>query len=324
MKILITGGAGFIGSHLAGHLLDQGEEVLVIDDLSTGSFQNIELFKENKKYRFVIDTILNEQSLDRLVAESDLVIHLAAAVGVQMIVDQPVHVIETNVRGTEIVLKIANKYRRKVLIASTSEVYGKSSQLPFSEDQDLLLGPTTKHRWAYACSKAIDEFAALAHYKEHGLPIIIVRLFNTIGPRQTGRYGMVVPRFIKQALANEPITVYGTGEQSRCFTDVADVIWAIHALMQKTDAVGQVFNIGSDAEITINSLAKLVKELTKSKSKINHLSYDDAYEQGFEDMMRRVPDISKIRKLIGFKPQLNLEQLIQKIIVAQRQEEILQ
>ncbi|MFH1387064.1 MAG: GDP-mannose 4,6-dehydratase [bacterium] len=314
MKILITGGAGFIGSHLAGYFLNKEAEVTVIDDLSTGDFKNIELYRNNKKYRFVVDDILNEQILDRLIAENEVVIHLAAAVGVKMIVDEPVRVIRANVQGTEVVLKIANRYKRKILITSTSEVYGKSSALPFTEESDLVLGPTSKQRWAYACSKAIDEFSALAYYKEYNLPVIIVRLFNVIGPRQTGRYGMVVPRFIEQALASKPLTVYGTGEQSRCFMDVGDLLEALHNLIHKKEAVGQVFNLGSEREITINELARLVKHTAKSKSEIETIPYEKAYEKGFEDMLRRVPDISKSKKLIGFEPKISLEQSIQNII----------
>ena len=319
MKILITGGAGFIGSNLAGFLLNKDIEITVIDDLSTGNLRHIEMYKNNRNYHFVIDTILNEQVLDRLISENDMVIHLAAAVGVRLIVDNPVHVIEANVRGMEVVLKIANRYRRKVLIASSSEVYGKNSQIPFREDSsDLVLGPTHKHRWAYACSKAIDEFSALAYHKEYSLPVIIVRLFNTIGARQTGRYGMVVPRFIEQAVTNKPITVYGTGEQSRCFTDVRDVIEALYNLVVRDEAVGQVFNVGSEREIAINELAKLVKRETGSNSEIVHVPYAEAYEEGFEDMLRRVPDISKIRNLIGFEPKISLEETMQDIMKVER------
>jgi len=314
MRILITGGAGFIGSHLSGLLLEQENEVTVIDDLSTGSFKHIERYRDNKKYHFVIDTVLNEQVMDRLVSENEIVIHLAAAVGVKLIVDDPVHVIEANVRGTETVLKTANRYRRKILIASTSEVYGKNSNLPFHEDHDLVMGPTSKHRWIYACSKAIDEFSALAYHRKYHLPVVVVRFFFFFCPRQTGRYGMVVPRFIEQALAGEPITVYGSGEQSRCFTDVRDVINGLLGLLNCREAEGKVFNIGSTREISINALAQLVKDITGSSSIIQHISYDQAYDDGFEDMMKRIPDISRIRNLVGFQPKVSLEQTIKDII----------
>jgi UDP-glucose 4-epimerase len=313
-RSLITGGAGFIGSHLAEELLRRGEEVYIIDDLSTGSIDNVRHLKDSPKFHYKIDTVKNEPLLAELVDACDTIYHLAAAVGVKLIVESPVNTIETNVHGTEVVLKLANKKKKKVLIASTSEVYGKSTDFPFREDADLVLGPTTKGRWSYACSKAIDEFLAIAYWHEKRLPVVIVRLFNTVGPRQTGRYGMVVPTFVKQALLGHPITVYGDGTQSRSFTYVGDVVNALIELAGHPQAVGQVFNIGSGKEITINQLAQLVKKITRSESEIVHIPYDEAYEQGFEDTCRRVPDISKVRDLTGFQPTLDLPEILQKVI----------
>jgi len=319
MRVLITGGAGFVGSHLAEALLDRGDEVYALDNLSTGSIDNISHLKSHPKFHYTIDTVTNEPVLAELIDRCDIVVHLAAAVGVKLIVEQPVHTIETNVHGTEVVLKHANKKKKLVVIASTSEVYGKSAKVPFSEGDDLVLGPTSKHRWAYACSKMIDEFLALAYWKERKLPVIIVRLFNTVGPRQTGQYGMVVPSFVRQAMANEPITVFGDGTQSRSFTYVGDVVKAMVALIDEPRAVGQVFNIGNGAEISIGDLAAKIKEMTASKSPIVKIPYDQAYEAGFEDMPRRVPDISKIRALIGYEPKLALDEIIQRVIEHVRQ-----
>jgi UDP-glucose 4-epimerase len=314
MKVLITGGAGFIGSHLAEALLKRDDEVFVIDDLSTGSIENIEPLKSHPQFHYAVDTIMNEPVLAELVDRADVIFHLAAAVGVKLIVESPVNTIETNVHGTETVLKLANKKRKKVLVASTSEVYGKSTQFPFREGSDLVMGATNKGRWSYACSKAIDEFLALAYYKEKKLPVVIVRLFNTVGPRQTGQYGMVIPNFVKQALAGRPITVFGDGSQSRCFTDVSDVVGALIDLSENPKAVGEVFNIGSDHEITILDLATKIKELTSSASEIVFVPYDQAYEEGFEDMQRRVPDVSKLRDLTGYRPAHTLEQTLDRVI----------
>ena len=314
MRVLITGGAGFVGSHLSEALLDRGDEVYVLDDLSTGSIDNISHLKTNPKFHYTIDTVTNEPLLAELIDRCDTVVHLAAAVGVKLIVESPVRTIETNVHGTEVVLKVANKKKKKVLIASTSEVYGKSAKVPFSEDDDLVMGPTSKHRWAYACSKMIDEFLALAYFKERKLPVIIVRLFNTVGPRQTGQYGMVVPNFVRQALANEPITVFGDGTQQRSFTYVGDVVRAMVALIDEPKAIGQVFNIGNGKEISIEGLAIQIKKMTGSTSPIVKIPYDQAYESGFEDMPRRVPDISKIRALVGYEPKVQLDETLTRVI----------
>jgi len=319
MRVLITGGAGFVGSHLAEALLQRGDEVFILDNLSTGSIDNIVHLKGHPKFHYTIDTVTNEPVLAELVDRCDIVVHLAAAVGVKLIVEQPVHTIETNVHGTEVVLKHANKKKKLVLIASTSEVYGKSTDVPFREDADLVLGPTVKHRWAYACSKMIDEFLALAYFKERKLPVIVVRLFNTVGPRQTGQYGMVIPNFVRQALAGQPITVFGDGTQSRSFTYVGDVVGAMVALINDPRAVGQVFNIGNGGEITIADLAAKIKKMTGSTSKIVTIPYDQAYEEGFEDMPRRVPDISKISALTGYKPTVELDEILDKVIEYFRQ-----
>lgn len=314
MKSLITGGAGFIGSYLAEELLNLGNEVYIIDDLSTGSIENIEHLKEKNNFHYSIDSINNKQLMAELIDKCDVIYHLAAAVGVRLIVESPVRTIETNITGTEIVLKLANKKKKKVIIASSSEVYGKSNNIPFKESHDIVLGPTYMGRWSYGCSKAIDEFLAIAYYKEKKLPIIIVRLFNTVGPRQTGAYGMVIPTFVKQALLGHPITVYGDGKQSRCFAYVKDVVKGIIELSHHPEAVGEIFNIGSTEEITIEELAKLIKKLTKSSSEIVCIPYDDAYEEGFEDMKKRVPDISKIERLIGYKPSLKIEGIIKTVL----------
>ena len=314
MKAFITGGAGFIGSHLAERLLDDGHDVSVLDNLSTGSIDNIAHLKGRSGFSYTIDSVTNEPLLAELIDSSDVVFHLAAAVGVKLIVEQPVHTIETNVHGTEVVLKHANKKKKLVFIASTSEVYGKSTDVPFREAADLVLGPSAKHRWAYACSKLIDEFLALAYWKEKKLPVVIVRLFNTVGPRQTGQYGMVLPTFVRQALAGQPITVFGDGTQSRSFTYVGDVVDALVRLATTTRAVGEVFNIGNTGEVAIRDLATRVKEMTGSCSPIHYIPYDQAYEAGFEDMPRRVPDISKIREFVGYEPKMQLEAIIRTVI----------
>jgi UDP-glucose 4-epimerase len=319
VKALITGGAGFVGSHLAEHLLAGGHDVMVLDDLSTGSIGNIAHLKAHPAFSYAIDSVTNEQLLAEMIDRCDVVFHLAAAVGVKLIVERPVHTIETNVHGTEVVLKHANKKKRLVFIASTSEVYGKSADVPFREGADLVLGPTVKHRWAYACSKLIDEFLALAYWKERKLPVVVVRLFNTVGPRQTGQYGMVLPTFVRQALAGHPITVFGDGTQSRSFTYVADVVEALVALAEEPRAVGEVFNIGNTEEVSIRGLADRVKALTSSRSPVQYVPYDEAYEAGFEDMPRRVPDISKISALIGYRPKLGLDEIIGRVVEHMRQ-----
>jgi UDP-glucose 4-epimerase len=314
MRHLITGGAGFIGCHLAQALLRRGDEVLILDDLSTGSSENLERLKGKPGFRYVIDSVMNRPVLAELVDQCGMVFHLAAAVGVRLIVESPVRTIETNLRATELVLELAAKKGKKVLITSTSEVYGKSEKLPFSEGDDLLIGPPDKGRWSYACSKAVGELLALAYWREKKLPTIVVRLFNTIGPGQTGHYGMVVPTFVRQALAGEPITVFGDGTQSRCFGWVGDVVDAMVALSDHPDAVGKVFNIGGNEEITILELAHRVIKLTGSRSTIRMISYDQAYESGFEDMHRRIPSLERIRGLIGYKSTKTLDQILEAII----------
>jgi UDP-glucose 4-epimerase len=314
VRALITGGAGFIGSHLCEALLDAGHEVLILDNLSTGSIDNISHLKSRAGFEYFIDSVNNEPLLAELIDRSDVVFHFAAAVGVKLIVEQPVYTIETNVHGTEVVLKHANKKKKLVVIASTSEVYGKSEDVPFREDSDLVLGPTPKHRWAYACSKAIDEFLALAYWKERKLPVIIVRFFNTVGPRQSGQYGMVIPNFVRQALAGEPITVFGDGTQTRSFTHVADVVGALLKLVVEPKAIGQVINIGNIQEVTILRLAERVRELSGSQSPIKLVPYDEAYESGFEDMPRRVPDLAKIKGLIGYAPHFCLDDILEQVI----------
>jgi len=319
MRVLITGGAGFVGSHLAEALLERGDEVFILDNLSTGSIDNVVHLKKNPRFHYTIGTVTNEPVLAELIDRCEIVVHLAAAVGVKLIVEQPVHTIETNVHGTEVVLKLANRKKKLVLIASTSEVYGKSTDVPFREDADLVLGPTTKHRWAYACSKMIDEFLALAYWKERKLPVIVVRLFNTVGPRQTGQYGMVIPNFVRQALAGQPITVFGDGTQSRSFTYVGDVVRAMVALIDEPRAIGQVFNIGNGKEITIGELAAKVKKMTGSSSEIVTIPYEKAYEAGFEDMPRRVPDIARIRALVSYEPTVELDETLTRVIEYFRQ-----
>ena len=314
MRVLITGGAGFIGSHLSDAYLQRGDEVFIIDDLSTGSIENIRHLKDHPRFHYTIESVNNQPLTAELVDQCDVIFHLAAAVGVKLIVESPVRTIETNVHGTEVVLSLANKKKKKVLIASTSEVYGLSTEVPFREDGNLVMGATTKGRWSYACSKAIDEFLALAYWREKKLPTIVVRLFNTVGPRQTGQYGMVIPTFVKQALSGRPITVFGDGKQSRCFGYVGDVVGALMKLMDDEAAVGEVFNIGSNQEISIMDLARKVKELTNSESEIVLVPYDEAYEEGFEDMPRRIPDISKVNAQVGFKPEMSLEGILKSVI----------
>ena len=321
MRFLITGGAGFIGSHLAEALLARGDEVMVLDDLSTGSMENIRHLKASPKFSYWIESVMNHALLAELVDESDLVMHLAAAVGVRLIVESPVRTIETNVKGTELVLQAAQKKKKPVFIASTSEVYGKSTAIPFHEDADLVLGPTIRGRWSYAASKALDEFLALAYWREKKLPVIVGRFFNTVGPRQTGRYGMVLPNFVRQAMKGSPITVFGTGKQSRCFCYVGDVVTALLKLVEKSQAVGQVFNIGSTEEISIEGLALLVKQKLRSDSQICYIPYDQAYEDGFEDMIRRIPSIEKISKCIGWKSVTPLDATIDSIIQYFRQKD---
>ena len=318
MRVLITGGAGFIGSHLAEAHLKRGDAVDIIDDLSTGAAENIVHLKSHPSFRSHFDSITNQSLTAELVDMCDIVYHLAAAVGVRLIVESPVRTIETNIRGTEIVLGLAAKKRKRVLIASTSEVYGKREEVPFKEDDDLIMGSTTKGRWSYACSKAIDEFLALAYWKEKHLPTVVVRLFNTVGPRQTGRYGMVIPTFVRQALMQQDITVFGDGSQRRCFTHVSDAVNALMGLAENTKAVGQVYNIGSTQEITIMDLAEMVRTLTNSQSRIVTLPYDKAYEEGFEDMLRRVPDLSKISSLIGYAPKVGLKETLLSVIDYQK------
>jgi UDP-glucose 4-epimerase len=314
MRVLITGGAGFIGSHLSDAYLARGDEVFILDDLSTGSIDNIRHLRENSRFHYTIESVHHGPTVAELVDQCDVVFHLAAAVGVRLIVESPVRTIETNVHGTEVVLAKANKKKKKVLIASTSEVYGLSDQVPFREDGNLVLGPTSKGRWSYACSKAIDEFLALAYWRERKLPTVIVRLFNTVGPRQTGQYGMVVPTFIKQALTGRPITIHGDGKQSRCFAHVCDVVRALVGLMDHPSAVGEVFNIGSNEEVTIRALAERVKALATSDSEIVTVPYEQAYGEGFEDMPRRVPDIGKVERLIGYRPTKSLDEILKSVI----------
>jgi UDP-glucose 4-epimerase len=319
MRVLITGGAGFIGSHLAERLLERGDEVLLLDNLSTGSMENIRHLKRYDRMQYFLEPIENRQLLAELVDEAEVVFHLAAAVGVRLIVESPVRTIETNVNGTHLVLEAACKKRKPVLLASTSEVYGKNVQVPFCEEADLVLGPTTKGRWSYAASKALDEFLALSYWKEKRQPVIVVRLFNTVGPRQTGRYGMVLPNFVKQALRNAPITVYGSGKQSRCFCDVRDTVEALIRLMNSERAIGEVVNIGNTEEISIEDLAGMVKKLAESGSSIVYVPYEQAYEPGFEDMMRRLPSVEKLHSLTGFRPQTPLPEIIHRVIAYFRQ-----
>jgi UDP-glucose 4-epimerase len=314
VKYLITGGSGFIGSHLAERLLQLGHSVFVIDDLSTGSIENILHLKIQDRFKYIIDSVMNEPLLAELVDWSDAVFHLAAVVGVRLVVEEPIRTIQTNIQNTEFVLKHASKKGKKVLITSTSEIYGKSMKVPFSEKGDLVYGPTTKSRWSYAFSKAIDEFLALAYYETRGVPVIIVRLFNTVGPRQTGHYGMVVPRFVQQALIGGPITVYSDGNQKRCFCHVADVTRALVQIMENENCIGEIFNLGSDEEVTILQLAEMIRDKINSKLLFQFIPYEQAYAVGFEDIQRRLPNISKIRRAIGFKPEYTLEQIIDDVI----------
>ena len=322
-RYLITGGAGFIGSHLCEALLNRGHRVVAIDNLSTGKIENIQHLlprpgSQGHPFQFVRETILNAQVLDRLASQADVIVHLAAAVGVKLIVEDPVHTINTNILGTEAVLTTANRYGCKVLIASTSEVYGKGVKVPFKEEDDCLIGPTTHSRWAYAVSKQVDEFLGLAYQRQFGLPVVVMRFFNTVGPRQTGQYGMVVPRFVRQALHGQAITVYGDGRQSRCFGDVEDVVGAVICLAEHPEAVGQVYNIGNTEEITIRGLAERVITLTGSASTIQYVAYDEAYAPGFEDMQRRVPSLEKITRLTGYKPRHSLDDILQRVIAYEK------
>lgn len=315
MKILITGGAGFVGSHLADKLIGQGHEITVIDDLSTGKYSNVEHLESNSNFRLVIDTVLNEKLLEELVRETDQVYHMASAVGVRLIMEQPVKTIETIFHGTDVILKFCSRYRKKVLIPSTSEVYGKGASVPFKEDDDLLTGATDKHRWAYACAKTLDEFLALAHWKETRLPVVVVRLFNTVGPRQTGQYGMVVPRFIHAALKNEPIDIHGDGTQSRCFGHVLDVVEGLVKTLDTPACLGQVINLGNDEEVTITGLAERAVSITGSSSVLRYVPYEEAYGEGFEDMRRRVPSLEKAKVLLGYKPTRTLDDIINDVVL---------
>jgi UDP-glucose 4-epimerase len=315
MKALITGGAGFIGSHLVEELLKEGHQVIILDNLSTGKLQNVSSLETNPDFELVVGTVLNEYLVDKLAEKCDVIFHLAAAVGVELIVKEPLESLTTNIKGSEIVLEMANRYHKKILITSTSEIYGKNINGPLKEDDDRILGSPLKVRWSYSTAKAVDEMLAYVYWKEKQVPSIIVRLFNTVGPKQTGAYGMVMPRFVSQALKNEPITVYGNGKQSRCFIHVKDVVNALIHLIEEPKAVGEVFNIGSQEEITMEELAREIIRITKSKSKIDYIPYEKAYEEGFEDMQRRVPDTTKVNGLIGFKPTYTLEEIIKDIIL---------
>jgi UDP-glucose 4-epimerase len=314
MKILITGGAGFVGSHLADKLWNQGHDITVIDDLSTGRYANVSHLEGKERFQLIIGTILNDGLMERLIRDTDKVFHMASAVGVKLIMEQPVKTIETIFHGTDVVLKYCSRYRKKVLIPSTSEVYGKSTQVPFSEDNDILKGSTSKHRWAYACAKELDEFLALAHWKETQLPVVVIRLFNTVGPRQTGQYGMVVPNFIKAALQNKPIPIHGDGNQSRCFGHVSDIVEGLVKAIDTPECYGQVMNLGNPEEVSIKELAERVIAATGSKSEIEYIPYEVAYGTGFEDMQRRVPDISKANRLIGFQPTKTLDNIISDVV----------
>ena len=318
MNVLITGGAGFIGSHLAEELIRRGNTVCVVDDLSTGNLENIQHLQGNGSFSLVLGSVLDRFLMERLVEESDVIYHLAAAVGVKYVMEHPLKAIQFNVHGTEMILEMASRGKQKVMLASTSEVYGKDGGLPYKESGNRLMGATTTSRWSYACTKALNEFMALAYFKERKVPVVIVRFFNTCGPRQTGQYGMVIPRFVRNALFGKPLVVYGDGTQTRCFTYIGDVVRAVIALMETEEAIGEVFNVGSTQEIQISELAQKVIQLTGSSSTIEYMSYEDAYGEGFEDMKRRVPDISKIRNLIGWQPEVDLDGLLQKVIAYER------
>lgn len=320
MKILITGGAGFVGSHLADKLIKDGHEITVIDDLSTGRYSNIAHLEDTTNFRLIIDTVLNEKLMEELIRETDRVFHMASAVGVKLIMERPVRTIETIFRGTDVVLGFCSRYRKRVLIPSTSEVYGKGASVPFREDDDLLTGATDKHRWAYACAKTLDEFLALAHWKETRLPVVVVRLFNTVGPRQTGQYGMVVPRFVQAALKDEPIQVHGDGTQSRCFGHVLDVVEGLSKLLDSKQCFGQVINLGNSEEVSIKQLADKAIELTGSSSGIQFIPYEEAYGEGFEDMRRRVPSLEKAKRLIGYQPTHSLTDIINDVAAEYRKE----
>ncbi|MBK9162671.1 MAG: GDP-mannose 4,6-dehydratase [Acidobacteria bacterium] len=314
MKILITGGAGFVGSHLADKLIAEGHSITVIDDLSTGRYANIEHLEGHERFRLIIDTVMNQSLMEDLIRDTDRVFHMASAVGVRLIMEQPVKTIETIFHGTDVVLKFCSRYRKPVLIPSTSEVYGKGASVPFREEDDLLTGATDKHRWAYACAKTLDEFLALAHFKETRLPVVVVRLFNTVGPRQTGQYGMVVPRFVHAAMKNEPITIHGDGTQSRCFGHVLDVVEGLTKVLDTPSCLGQVINLGNDEETSIKQLAEKAIELTGSTSELHFVSYDEAYGEGFEDMQRRVPSLDKAKRMIGYQPTRSLADIINDVI----------
>ena len=320
MKILITGGAGFVGSHLADKLINEGHQITVIDDLSTGRYSNIAHLEDTPNFRLIIDTVLNEKLMEELIRETDHVYHMASAVGVKLIMERPVRTIETIFRGTDVVLGFCSRYRKRVLIPSTSEVYGKGASVPFKEDDDLLTGATDKHRWAYACAKTLDEFLALAHWKETRLPVVVVRLFNTVGPRQTGQYGMVVPRFVQAAIKDEPIQVHGDGTQSRCFGHVLDVVEGLSKLLESKQCFGQVINLGNSEEVTIKHLADKAIELTGSRSQIQFVPYEEAYGEGFEDMRRRVPSLDKAKRLISFQPTRTLNDIINDVAAEYKKE----
>jgi UDP-glucose 4-epimerase len=320
MKILITGGAGFVGSHLADKLFNEGHEITVIDDLSTGRYQNVAHLEGEKNFRLIIDTVLNARLMEELIRETDRVFHMASAVGVRLIMERPVKTIETIFRGTDVVLAFCSRYRKRVLVPSTSEVYGKGISVPFKEEDDLLTGSTDKHRWAYACAKTLDEFLALAHWKETRLPVAVVRLFNTVGPRQTGQYGMVVPNFVKAAIKNEPLNVHGDGTQSRCFGHVSDVVEGLVKALETPECFGQVINLGNDEEVTINGLAEKAIAMTGSESEIRYVPYEEAYGEGFEDMQRRVPSLEKAKRLIGYQPTRKLEDIINDVANQFREE----
>jgi len=314
MNILVTGGAGFMGSHLAEAWLEKGTEVTVIDNLSTGKIENIAPLEKNEKFHFIKGSIKDKEIIEKLVKKADIIYHLAAVVGVKLVVQKPIETIETNIEGTSIILNLANKYKKRIIIASSSEIYGKNEEIPLKESSDRLMGPTYISRWCYACSKAIDEFLALAYHEKYGLPVTIIRFFNTVGPRQTEHYGMVIPTFIKQALSNKPITIYGNGEQTRCFAYVKDVVKCLIGLTEKKEAEGEIFNIGSEEEINIKELAEKIKEMTKSKSELKYTPYEEVFKTSFEDIKRRVPDTSKLKKILGFAPEKKIDETLKIMI----------